>query len=116
MSQVQHLKTETFENEVVRSSIPVLVDFYATWCMPCRMLAPVIDKLAGELDGKVKVFKVNVDEDVGLAASYGIHAVPTLLLFAGGKVRERIEGLVAPKVLREKLESLKVAPTPVAGA
>ncbi len=87
---------ENFDKEVLQSDIPVLVDFWATWCAPCRMIAPVIDAIAEEYEGKLKVGKVNVDECSQLAIRYGIRAIPTLLLFKDGKVVEQMVG-VQPK-------------------
>lgn len=76
---------ENFENEVLKSDKPVLVDFWAAWCGPCRMLAPVIEELAEEFDGRVKVGKVNVDEEPELAAAFQISSIPTVIIFKGGK-------------------------------
>ena len=86
------LTTENFENEVIKSDIPVLVDFWATWCGPCRMIAPVIEEIAEEYQGKIKVGKINVDEQGELAVKYGISSIPTLLLFKGGEVVKKTLG------------------------
>ena len=80
------LTKENFENEVMKSQIPVLVDFWATWCGPCRMIAPVVEEIAKEYDGKIKVGKVNVDEEPGLAGQFGVSSIPTLVVIKGGKV------------------------------
>lgn len=85
MAEVKITKSN-FEQEVLGSNIPVLVDFWATWCGPCRMLSPVIEEIAEENDGVVKVGKVNVDEEPELAAKFGIASIPTVLLFKNGKV------------------------------
>ncbi len=90
------LTEENFDKEVLQSDTPVLVDFWATWCAPCRMIAPVISAIAEEYEGKLKVGKVNVDENSQLAIRYGIRAIPTLLLFKEGKVVEQMVG-VQPK-------------------
>lgn len=87
---------ENFEQEILKSDIPVLVDFWATWCGPCRMLAPTIAELAEELNGKVKVGKVDVDEQPGLAAKFGVSSIPTLIVFEGGKAKSTTVG-VRPK-------------------
>ena len=79
------ITTDNFESEVIGSEIPVLVDFWATWCGPCRMLSPIISEIAEELDGKIKVGKINVDEESALAAKFGIMSIPTLMVFKNGE-------------------------------
>lgn len=86
------LTVENFENEVLKSDKPVLVDFWATWCGPCRMIAPIIEEIAHDFEGKIKVGKVNVDEQEGLAIRYGISSIPTLLLFKNGEVAKKTLG------------------------
>lgn len=83
---------ENFEQEVLKSNIPVLVDFWATWCGPCMMLSPIIEEISKEYDGKIKVGKINTDEQEELAAQFGIVAIPTLLLFKEGKVVNKMSG------------------------
>ncbi len=90
------LSEGNFEEEVINSPVPVLVDFWAVWCGPCSMIAPVVDEIAKEMKGKAKVGKVNVDESPGLAGRYGIRAIPTLLVFKNGEVADQIIG-VQPK-------------------
>ncbi len=87
------ITNENFEAEVMSATEPVLVDFWATWCGPCRMLSPVVDKLAEEFEGKVKVGKINVDEQQELAARFGIMTIPTLLVFKGGEIVEKSVGV-----------------------
>lgn len=89
----------TFEAEVKKPGQPILVDFWAEWCGPCRVVAPVLEKLAEEYDGRVRIGKVNVDEEAGLAGKYGVQSIPTLLLFKNGKVVEQFIGATTRDVL-----------------
>ena len=98
------LTQENFAAEVLQSSTPVLVDFWAEWCGPCKMISPVLDELAAEYDGRVKIAKVNIDEQQGLAAEYGIRAIPTLLLFQQGQVAEQIVGLKSKRDLKNSCD------------
>jgi len=93
-----------FKQEVLESDIPVLVDYWAEWCYPCRMVAPAIEEIAKEYQGKLKVCKVNVDEARKTAANYGIMSIPTLSIFKNGKVMEQIVGAVAKTVIEEKIK------------
>lgn len=86
------LQEKTFEDEVLKSAQPVLVDFWASWCGPCRMIAPLVDQLADEYYGKARVAKVDVDENPGLAAQYGVTSIPTLLVFKNGQVFDKAVG------------------------
>ncbi len=93
-----------FEEEVVKSNLPVLVDFWASWCAPCRMIAPVVEELAKEYDGKLKVAKVDVDANQDIAGALGIMSIPTLLIFNGGKVADQLVGAVPKSMLVDKIE------------
>ena len=97
------LTDATFEQEVLKSTMPVLVDFWAAWCGPCKMIAPIVEELATEYDGKLKIGKVDVDNNQKIAMQYGIRSIPTLLVFKGGKVVEQIVGAAPKKTLVEKL-------------
>jgi thioredoxin 1 len=97
------LNESNFDKEVLKSDLPVLIDFWAIWCGPCKMIAPIVDDLAKEYDGKIKIGKVDVDNNQHIAMQYGIRSIPTLLVFKGGKVVEEIKGAAPKKVLVEKL-------------
>ncbi len=102
MSKAVALKDEDFPKEVVESPVPVLVDFWAAWCGPCKMMGPVIDTIADEYEGKVKIMKCDVDSNPVTPSKFGIRGIPTLILFKGGEVVDRIVGAV-PKAGVEAL-------------
>src|SRR5690606_28277147 len=104
MSDVLTFTDENFQAEVLQSKEPVLVDFWAVWCMPCRAIAPSVDALATEFKGRAKVGKLNVDENQQVAAQYGIRSIPTLLIFKDGKPVDQIVGVQPKAKLAEALE------------
>jgi thioredoxin 1 len=106
MSAAMELTKDNFQAEVIEGDLPVLVDFWATWCGPCRAVAPVIDELAVEYEGKLKVGKVDVDAQQQLAADFGVRSIPTLLIFKDGKMAEQIVGAVPKSQLVEKLKGV----------
>jgi len=108
MKPTIEINDANFDSDVIQSNQPVLVDFWAEWCGPCKMLAPVLDEIATEQAGRVKIAKVNVDENPALAARYGIQSIPTLLYFAGGQVRDKTVGVTGKRNITAKLEKLAV--------
>ena len=102
--QVIAVGDDSFEKEVLQSEHPVLVDFWAEWCAPCRMIAPTIERVAGQYAGRARVVKVNVDESPATVQRYGIKGMPTLILFSGGKEAERIVGAVGADTLGRVIE------------
>lgn len=101
-----HVTDKDFEEKVLKSDSPVLVDFYAEWCGPCKAMAPLIDELAKDYEGKAGVLKLNVDENPESSQKYGVMSIPTLVLFKGGEEVERMSGTVPKDALAEKLDSL----------
>jgi thioredoxin 1 len=112
MSDLKEIGTDTFQQDVLNAGNPVLVDFYAPWCGPCKMLAPVLDKLAGEYAGRVDFLKVNVDDAQDLAVRYRITGVPTLLVFKDGEVVDSIVGMASAAALKTKLDAAADPATP----
>jgi thioredoxin 1 len=105
MSEPITLTDDNFSAEVLDSEVPVLVDFWATWCGPCRMIAPIVRELSSEYEGKAKVCKLDVDSAQKTAAEFGIRSIPTLLIFKGGKVADQLIGAVPKQQITEKLEA-----------
>ncbi len=101
--KIAHLTTDSFKSAIAASSTPVLVDFWAPWCGPCKAIAPTLEELANELDGKLTIAKVNIDDNDAVAAEYGVRAIPTMILFKGGKVAETLVGMMPKAALKAKL-------------
>jgi len=102
---IVYIKGENWQSEVMSSDIPVLVDFWAEWCGPCKAIAPMLDELADELVGKFKIAKVNVDDNQKLAGDFGIRSIPTLLVIKGGAVQEQLVGALSKADLQAKLDA-----------
>lgn len=109
MNEPININEASFEKAVLRAPIPVVVDFWAAWCGPCKMIAPVLDEIAKESGDRLRVAKVNIDDDPALMQRYNIRGVPALLFFQGGELRDQIIGVAAKKAIVDKLESLSAA-------
>ena len=106
MSEITLLSEQNWENELINSNLPVVVDFWAEWCTPCRMMAPILEEIKREYQGKIKVGKLNVDENSTIAGQYRIMGIPTLLFFRSGKIVDKVVGIVSRKTLDDKIEKL----------
>lgn len=103
--KIANLTTDTFKPAITAATTPVLVDFWAPWCGPCKAIAPILEELATELDGKLKIAKVNIDENDAIAVEYGVRAIPTMILFKGGKVAETLVGMMPKAALKAKVSA-----------
>ena len=106
MSKPIEVTTETFQSSVLENSLPVIVDFWAVWCPPCKMIAPLLEEIAEEYDGKAVICKVNVDDNQPLAQKYGIRSIPTLLFFKDGEVKDQVIGALPKDQLASHLDAL----------
>jgi thioredoxin 1 len=103
--QIHHVSDETFESEVLQSNVPVLVDYWAEWCGPCKMIAPILNEVAGEYDGRLKVTKLNIDENKATPPKYGIRGIPTLMLFKNGNIEATKVGALSKAQLTAFIDS-----------
>ena len=103
MTDVNYVTEADFQEEVIGSTLPVLVDFTATWCQPCKMIEPIVKQLAGEWEGKVKVVKLDADQNPNIMMQYGVMGIPTLMLFKGGEIKERMTGFQPKEKLTAKV-------------
>ena len=106
MNEPININAASFDKAVLQSPVPVLVDFWAPWCGPCKMIAPVLDEIARENAGRFRIAKVNADDEPALLQKFGIRGIPALLFFSGGELRHQVSGLTGKKAIVEKLESL----------
>ena len=102
----ESVSEKTFDADVLKSATPVLVDFWAAWCGPCKMIAPIVEELAGEYEGHLRVMKLDVDENGGIAAKYSIMSIPTLGIFRNGELVERIVGYMPKEALKKKIDAV----------
>ncbi|RKX22852.1 MAG: thioredoxin [Candidatus Zixiibacteriota bacterium] len=106
MSQPINITDDTFEQEVIQSNIPVVVDFWAAWCGPCKMIAPILEEIASEFDGKIKITKLDVDSNNGTAGKYNIMSIPSLLFFKNGEIVDQVVGAMPKAQLAQKVEAV----------
>jgi thioredoxin 1 len=105
VSNIVHVSDDSFDKDVIKSDIPVLVDYWADWCGPCKMIAPILDEIAGQYAGKLKITKLNIDENPSTPPKYGIRGIPTLMLFKGGEVEATKVGAMSKSQLTAFLDS-----------
>ena len=101
--KISHLTADTFKAAITSAATPVLVDFWAPWCGPCKAIAPILEELATELDGRLTIAKVNIDENDSVSVEYGVRAIPTMILFKGGQVAETLVGMMPKAALKAKI-------------
>ena len=106
MVNVMEITDATFESEIVKSDIPAILDFWAEWCVPCKMISPLVDEISKEFEGKIKIGKINVDENIEIATNLGVMNIPTLLFFKDGKEAGRVVGVVSKKELIKKIDEI----------
>ncbi|MBR0598888.1 thioredoxin [Sinanaerobacter chloroacetimidivorans] len=106
MKDIVYLTEDNYNSEAMESDVPVLVDFYADWCGPCKMVGPILEEMAGKYEGKAKICKINIDEQRKLAIANKVMSIPTLFFIKNGEIKERISGALPQTVLEEKLEAL----------
>jgi thioredoxin 1 len=110
MNEPININEASFEKAVLQSPVPVLVDFWAEWCGPCKMIAPLLDEIARESEGKLRIAKVNIDDDPALMQRFSVRAVPTLLFFSGGELKDQLVGGAPKQAILEKLRSMNTSP------
>ncbi len=106
MADIQQVSDSSFDGDVLKAAIPVLIDFWAPWCGPCRAIAPIVEELASEYDGKLKIVKMNVDDNPQTPAQYGVRGIPNLILFKGGEVKQQIVGAVPKAQLVKAIDDI----------
>ena len=106
MADIQQVSDSSFDGDVLKAAVPVLIDFWAPWCGPCRAIAPIVEELASEYDGKLKIVKMNVDDNPQTPAEYGVRGIPNLILFKGGEVKQQIVGAVPKAQLVKAIDDI----------